>query len=88
MATQSVATIWERLIRVGDDDLTTETARYILSLGFDQAAIDRVNLLSEKVQEGTLTSDERLELDEYLRAGDVLALWQSKARRTLKKNGS
>jgi len=41
--------------------------------------------LSAKASAGTLTAAEGAELDEYLRVADLLALMQSKARRSLKQ---
>jgi hypothetical protein len=43
--------------------------------------------LSAKAATGTLTSDEREELAEYLRVADLLALLQSRARNSLKRAG-
>lgn len=39
--------------------------------------------LSEKAQQGALTAAERVELDSYVRVGNLLGLMQSKARRRL-----
>ena len=41
--------------------------------------------LSAKAQTGTLKKKEREELTEYLRVADLLAVLQSKARRSLKR---
>jgi hypothetical protein len=45
---------------------------------------DRVNELSGKAREGSLTEAETRELDSYLHIGSLLAVMQSKARRLLK----
>jgi hypothetical protein len=42
-----------------------------------------MNALSAKARAGTLTDDENEELDNYLRVGDLLAILQSKARRSI-----
>lgn len=39
--------------------------------------------LSAKAQEGDLSKQEKEDLDEYLRAADLLAVLQSRARRSL-----
>jgi uncharacterized protein YnzC (UPF0291/DUF896 family) len=44
----------------------------------------RVNELSAKAREGSLTEAETQELDSYLHIGSLLAVMQSKARRLLK----
>ena len=58
----------------------------ILALDFTQADHDRMNALAAKAQSGALSKAEDEELDNYLRVGDLLAIMQSKARRTL-QNG-
>ena len=64
--------------------LTPDAARSILDLTFGQADRERVDLLTAKNQEGSLSSDEQSELEEYLRASDLLAIFKSKARLSLK----
>jgi hypothetical protein len=44
-----------------------------------------MNELAQKIQEGLLTEHEREELQAYVKVGDVLALIQLKARKTLKR---
>ena len=46
----------------------------------------RVELIDHYPQ-GTLTKAEHAELEEFIRVGDVLAAMQSKARRSLKRDG-
>ena len=41
--------------------------------------------LSLKAQQGTLTSKERADLEEYVRVSDLLAILQSKARTSLRQ---
>lgn len=67
--------------------LSPETARTLLRLQFDASHHRRVDLLSAKGQEGTLTVVERDELDEYIHVADLLAILQSKARQALKRAG-
>jgi uncharacterized protein YnzC (UPF0291/DUF896 family) len=63
--------------------MSPELARKIVALAFEESDVRRMNELAEKSRDGTLTEDERDELAEYLRTGDVLALMQSRARRVL-----
>jgi uncharacterized FlgJ-related protein len=58
-----------------------------LRLKFEAIDQDRVNVLSSKAQEGLLSTNERAELEEYIRVGDLLAMLQSKARASLIKAG-
>ena len=44
--------------------------------------------LESKASAGTLTDDERAELEEYLRVANWLALWQSKARLLLHRQSA
>src|SRR5438105_12503541 len=70
------------------DDLPAEFARKLLSLDFSQAEHARCNELSEKVQLGQLTEQERMELDDLLTANDVLMILHTKARISLDKKSS
>ena len=80
-------TIWSRIIDADQGDLTREAADYFLKLDFRPSDHERIAELSEKANGGTLTSLERAELEEYIRVGDLIALIQSKARRSLKQHG-
>ena len=63
--------------------LSEDAARSILRLDFTSADRERMNDLAAKAREGSLTSAENEELEHYLRLGDLLAILQSKARRSL-----
>jgi hypothetical protein len=45
-----------------------------------------MNVLAAKARVGTLTGEENEELENFLRVGDLLAIMQSKARRSF-QNG-
>jgi hypothetical protein len=79
----SHAAIFGRLIESDQDDLAPDLARYLLRLAFPAQDRERVNELAAKSREGSLSAEERNELERYNLVGDVLALWQSKARRAL-----
>ena len=59
-------------------------ARYLLALGFRQEEREKMHALSLKAQEGTLTPEEKAEIDCYERVGHLLSILKSKARRALK----
>jgi hypothetical protein len=80
--------ILQRLLEPENGCLTPDAARFFLSLDFPQADRQRMEMLAEKSQSGHLLSDEREELDEYVRIGHLLALIQSKARKSLARNGA
>lgn len=67
--------------------LTPDRARWLLDLDFPESDAARIDALNEKASEGTLTGEERAELDAYVNVADLLAYWQSEARRHL-SNGS
>jgi hypothetical protein len=78
------AMILERVIVPDAGDLPPDLARYLLRLEFTPADHARIAALSAGVQESALSADEAAELDEYLWVNDLLALLQSKARRSLR----
>jgi predicted outer membrane protein len=75
--------IFARLIRSDQSDLSRELARYILTLGFEENDQVRMSELAERNQEGGLGLDEQEELENYVKAGHLLALIHSKARKSL-----
>ncbi len=84
----SETAILDRLIPPEPTGLPPEAARYLLTLDFAPADLDRMNELAGKAQAGTLTPEESSELDSYRHVGHLLALMQSKARQSLKVAGS
>jgi len=77
--------IFGRLIESERGDLDAGLARYILTLGFPAADQSRMSDLAVRNQDGTLTAEEVVELDNYVRSGHLLALLHSKARKLLKR---
>ena len=63
--------------------LPEASANSILSLRFNQHAIDRMNELAEKNRRGELADAERALLEKYQRVGNFLNLLQAKARLSL-----
>lgn len=81
------AEILARVISPEQGGLPVQAARAILDFKLPPRDRDRVNELAAKAREGTLSSDERTELDEYERIAAMLELMQSKARLSLKQAG-
>ena len=77
----------ERLAELDPSGFSPETARVFLELGFSRAEQRRVDQLSERARQGSLTPDEEQELDESIHVGNLLAIVQSKARLALKRAG-
>ena len=79
--------ILTRTIQPAEGNLPVEAARSLLSFRLAQTDWERVNNLAAKARSGTLTPEERAELDEYERITCLLELLQSKARLSLKHAG-
>ena len=77
------AAIWERVIHP-DGNMSRETARHVLHLGFLEEEQTRMHELATKNQSGTLTPDEETELDSFCRVGTMLSILKSRARKLLK----
>jgi hypothetical protein len=56
-------------------------AEGILALDFPDEDAARIGQMNVRANEGRLTEDEKSELEAYINIGDLLAYWQSKARR-------
>lgn len=84
------STLTAILSRVFDPErpeYTPEVARYVLALNFALDDHRRVDELSFKAQEGTLSDAERVEIEQYLEIGATLGVLHSKARVALRKAG-
>ena len=86
MATR--ASILEHVIDPARGDLSAELARYILTLDFPAADQARYGELAQKAQDGSLSAEERAELEDFLNVNDFLTIVQSKARASLGKQPS
>ena len=80
----SGATIFSRIFESSREGISAELARHILGLGFSTEDRSRMRELAAKNRRGDISHQELEELDNYITAGDILAIWQSKARRALK----
>ena len=81
----SGATIFSRIFESSREGISAELARYILGLGFSTENRSRMRELAAKNRRGDISHQELEDLDNYITAGDLLAIWQSKARRALKQ---
>lgn len=77
--------IFSRLLKFEKGDLAPDLARYVLTLGFEEADQNRMRELAERNQEGQLSLHEQEELQSYVKAGHLLALLHSKARKSIPK---
>jgi hypothetical protein len=86
-ATESGTEVLLRAIHPSQGDLPPEASRWLLGLRLSAEDRDEVNRLAAKARAGTLTVDERSQLDEIERVTSLLELLQSKARLSLKNSG-
>lgn len=79
----SEISILARILGNEEGELPPSMARYILTLGFSECDKDRMHDLAVRNQEDALTPAEKEELLAYAKAGTLLSLLKSKARRVL-----
>lgn len=80
----SEVAILGRVIEPEKPTLSPEAAQAILAFDFSLKDKDRMRVLSAKAQTGTLSRREQTEMNNYERAGHVINIMQSKARKSLK----
>ncbi len=85
MSAVSEIAILSRLLEAANAPLSAEAARCLLAISFTEEDRERMNELAEKARAGTISAEERDEADSYERAGHVLSLLKSKARKALKQ---
>lgn len=78
--------IMARIFQPGRGDLPLTAARSILKLTFAESDRERMHVLLQKGNAGTLTAIEERELDDYERVGHLLDMLHAKARKALKKH--
>lgn len=73
----------DRLIGRLAECLTPESARRLLALKADRKLQARMNVLANRCNEGSLTSEEKMEYGNYVKFGTFVAILKSKARQLL-----
>jgi hypothetical protein len=61
--------IFAPLIKADEDDTSRELARYILTLGIEDENQARIRDQAERNQQGSLSSEQQEELQNYVKAG-------------------
>ena len=84
----SEAAIFSRVWADEGQRLPATLARHVLKLQFSADDQARMHELAAKNQQGQLSAEEIEEFDNFVRVGDLLAILQSKARRSLPKAGA
>ncbi len=80
---ENEVTILARILGNEQGQLPPEQARYILALGFSERDKARMHDLAVRNQDDALSPAEKEELFAFGKAGDLLSILKSKARRTL-----
>lgn len=81
----TLARVFRRVFDLSGRGLTRPLAETILTLDFEDRDEARIEELNAKANEGSLDEEEQAELEAFINVGDLLALWQSKARRVLEQ---
>ena len=85
----SEAAILDRVLEPDKPTFSPDSILDILALDFSEADKDRMRQLSAKANEGTLSTDEQVAMNNYERIGHLINILQSKAQRSLKaRDGS
>jgi hypothetical protein len=82
-ASQNEVAILARILGNGQNQLPADIARYILTLGFGERDKTRMHDLVVGNQDDALSTPEKEELVAYAKAGSLLSILKSKARRVL-----
>lgn len=77
------AAIFGRVVD-GSGELSRELAEHVLTLSISSDDQDRVGELLRRNAEGGLSDAEKQELENFNHIGDLVSLWQSRARLALK----
>ena len=83
----SDADILEHVVSPVKGGMDPGAARAILDLKFDGDANKRIRQLLQKNNRGTISAEERITLEKFLRVGKFIDLLQAKARLSLKEAG-
>jgi hypothetical protein len=73
----------DRILEPVSQCFTPEVAQRFIQLRTDPQFQARVDELADKCTEGELTEEERSEYETYVRAGNLIAILQAKARKLL-----
>ena len=88
MPGETTLSILRRLIDLNQGNLPPGAAEAVLQFRFSDSDQARLSELASKSNQGTLTSTEADEYDAYFATADLLSLWKSKARLSLKQHPS
>ena len=82
------AEILSEVVQPHQGKISPGVAREILNLHYSDATSERVRVLLASNNAGTITDDDRADLDKYLRVGQFIDLLQAKAPLSLDSSGA
>ncbi len=83
LTTITEAGILEKVVAPGEGDMDPDAARAILGFKFDSATTKQIRQLLQKNNRDTITAQERIILEKYLRVGKLIDILHAKALRSL-----
>ena len=87
MVTVSEADILDEVISSALADLHPDAARSLLGFRFEPKTIKQIQKLLQKNNRGTISAEERITLEKYLRVGQFLDLLHAKAKVVMREAG-
>ena len=85
--TISDADILEHVVSPVKGRFVPDVARALLDLKFDRAATKQIRQLLQKNNRGTISAQDRITLEKFLRVGKLIDLLQAKARLSITEAG-
>ena len=85
--TYSDQDILEHIMSPVSGGMSAEAARAVLELKFDATATKLIRQLLQKNNRGTISAEERVTLEKFLRVGKFIDLLHAKAHLSLKEHG-
>lgn len=82
------AKIFRRIFESDSVKLTPAAAESLLTLNFEPADRERMNMLAEKARQQTLTKRENVDLEKYIFVGNLLGIIHAKARQALRNKST
>ena len=79
----SQAAILDRALGTNPSGMTLDAARYFWAIHLDPVDELRANELGAKARDGSLTTDEQQEIDEYRRTGRMIEMLRIRAHSVL-----
>lgn len=83
----STITYLDRMLEPVTRCFTPEVANKLMQIQVDPELQARIDELADKCTEDEISNEEKAEYETYVRAGNLIAILQAKARRILAEHG-